>query len=544
MKKAFDKTYEILTTYTLSEAIRRLLIAFAFYLGSHPAYSKIKRFFYRLMNDDTFAYKRYFDIFMFILVLVSVTILLYDIKHNILPFFENFDYYFVTGIFLVEYIIRVWVYNDIHKIIINEYEEANFIGRQFSLKHVIKEIILKKWEYIKTPFAIIDFLAILPGYRSFRIFRIFVIFRLFKLIRYVKSINTFIEVLANKRFELFILVIALSFVTFIGGAVIYVFEAHANPKIANLFDAFYWSLITISTVGYGDITPVTDEGKVLTMVLIVFGIGFISFATSIIVSAFTEKLEELKADRVVREAKSMSEVFLLCGYSNEAEILAKRFKTENQDFIIVDLDEKRVKEATLKGYIAIKGDVTDRDFLKTFDFNKITKVFVLTNNDIANAFIVLSIRAYVKKEIIALANNEKHINKMKKAGASYVVVPTKATAVLMAEYIGHPITFEVIDAILTEKKKAIIDEIIVIENSILEGKLVGEIDFDKYKLILFGVLKLTSCSLFKETFIVEDNHFYFNPPFDLRLEVGDIIVVMGYSVSVNYFKYMVERSSI
>ncbi len=544
MKKAFDKTYEILTTYTLSEAIRRLLIAFSFYLNSNQSYYKIKRFFCRLMNDDAFIYKRYFDIFMFILVLTSVTILLYDIKHNILPFFENFDYYFVTGVFLIEYIIRLWVYNDIHKVVINEYEEANFIGRKFSLRKVIKEIILKKWEYMRTPFAIIDFLAILPGYRGFRIFRIFVIFRLFKLIRYVKSINTFIEVLANKKFELFILLIALSFVTFIGGAVIYVFEAHANPKIHNLFDAFYWSLITISTVGYGDITPVTPEGKVLTMVLIVFGIGFISFATSIIVSAFTEKLEELKADKVVREAKSMNNVYLLCGYSNEAEILTKKFKSENQDFIVIDLDEERVKAATLKGYIALKGDVTDRDFLKKLDFDKISKIFVLTNNDIANAFIVLSMRAFVKKEIIALVNNEKHISKMKKAGASYVVAPTKATAVLMAEYIGHPITFEVIDAILTEKKKAIIDEVIVIENSILDGKLVGEIDFDKYKLILFGVLKLTSCSLFKEAFKVDENHFYFNPPFDLRLEAGDIVVVMGYSVSVNYFKYMVERSSV
>jgi len=544
LKKAFHKTYEILTTYTVTEAIKRLLIAFAFYLDSHKTYYKVKNFFCKLMNDDSFVYKRYFDIFMFILVLISVTILLYDIKHDILPFFENFDYYFVTGVFLIEYIIRLWVYNDIHKIIINEYEESNFIGRKFNLKKVIKEIVLKKWEYMRTPFAIIDFLAILPGYRGFRIFRIFVIFRLFKLIRYVKSINTFIEVLANKKFELFILLIALSFVTFIGGAVMYVFEAHANPKIHNLFDAFYWSLITISTVGYGDIAPVTDEGKVLTMVLIVFGIGFISFSTSIIVSAFTEKLEELKADRVVREAKSMNDVFLLCGYSNESEILAKRFKSENQDFIIVDLDEDRVTEATLKGYVAIKGDVTNRDFLKKLDFNKITKVFVLTNNDIANAFIILSVRTFAKKGIIALANDKKHIAKMKKAGASYVVVPTKATAVLMAEYIGHPITFEVIDAILSEKKKAIIDEIIVIEGSILDGKLIGEIDFDKYKLILFGVSKLLSCSLLKETFTIEDNHFYFNPPFDLKLEAGDVIVVMGYSVSVNYFKYMVERSSV
>ena len=543
MKKALKKTYEVLTTYTVSEAIKRLIIAFAFYLDSNTTYNKIKRFFWRLMNDDNFIYKKFFDSFMFVLVLVSVGILLYDIKHEIHPFLEDFDYYFITGMFLIEYIIRVWVYNDIHKIIIQEYEEATFLGREFSLKKVFKEIIAKKWEYIKTPFAIIDLLAILPGYRPLRIFRIFVIFRLFKLIRYVKSVNTFIEVLANKKFELFILLLAVTFVTFIGGAVIYVFEAHDNPKIGDLFDAIYWSLITISTVGYGDITPVTPEGRVLTMVLIIFGIGFISFATSIIATAFAEKLEELKAERVVREAKSMQNIYLICGYSNEAEILCERFKKENQDFIVVDINEERVNEANSKGYITLRGDVTDKEFLKKLKLDHISKIFVLTNDDIANAFIILSLK-FTKKEIIALANDERNVNKFKKAGASFVVVPTTVTALLMAEYIGNPITFEVIDAILTEKRNAVIDEIIVIENSILDGKLVGEVDFDKYKLILFGVLKKNSSNLLNETFKISNKHFYFNPPFDLKLEAGDIIVVMGYRVSVNYFKYLVERSSV
>jgi len=542
-----NKVEKVVTTFKshpLKKAIIKLLIAFAFYLDSNTKYKKIKNLFCRLMNDDNFIYKKYFDIYMFVLVLISVGILLYDIKHEIHPFFEDFDYYYVTGNFLIEYIIRVWVYNDIHKIIIQEYEEATFLGREFSLKKVFKEIITKKWEYIKTPFAVIDLLAILPGYRPLRIFRIFVIFRLFKLLRYVHSINTFIEVLANKKFELFILLLSVSFVTFIGGAVIYVFEAHENPKIDSLFDAIYWSLITISTVGYGDITPVTKEGKVLTMILIFFGIGFISFATSIIATAFAEKLEQLKANRVFREAKTMTDVFLICGYSNEAEILAERFKKENQDFIIVDIDEERINQAIIKGYIAIKGDVTDRNFLKQFDFKNISKIFVLTNSDITNSFIILSIRAFVKKDIIALANDERNVEKLKKAGADYVVVPTKATALLISEFIGHPITFKVIDAILHEKKNAIIDEIIVIENSILDGKLIGEIDFDKYKLVLFGVLKNKKFSLLNETFSLEDKYFYFNPPFDLKLEAGDIIVVMGYSVSVNYFKYLVERSSI
>ena len=543
MKKALKKTYVTFKEHTPKKAIIRLIIAFAFYLDSNQTYNKIKRFFCRLMNDESFLYKKFFDSFMFVLVLMSVGILLYDIKHEIHPLLEDFDYYFITGMFLIEYIIRVWVYNDIHKIIIQEYEEATFLGREFSLSKVLKEIIAKKWEYIKTPFAIIDLLAILPGYRPLRIFRIFVIFRLFKLIRYVRSVNTFIEVLANKKFELLILLLAVTFVTFIGGAVIYVFEAHDNPKIHNLFDAIYWSLITVSTVGYGDITPVTDEGKVLTMVLIIFGIGFISFATSIIATAFAEKLEQLKAERVVREAKSMENIYLICGYSNEAEILCERFKKENQDFIVVDMNEERVNHAIMKDYIALKGDVTNKEFLKKLNFDNISKIFVLTNDDIANAFIILSLR-FLKKEIIALANDERNISKFQKAGASFVVVPTSVTAILMAEYIGNPVTFEVIDAILTEKKNAVIDEIIVIENSILDGKIIGEIDFDKYKLLLFGVLKKEGSKLLSETFKVSEKHFYFNPPFDLKLDAGDIIVVMGYSVSVNYFKYLVERSSI
>jgi len=539
------KFFKYLKETTVSEAITKLLIAFAFYLDGNIKYQKIKNFFRRLMNDDDYTPKKIFDIFMLFLVITSVGILIYDIKHQLNSWLEDFDFYVVTTIFAVEYIIRLWVYNDIHKIILEEYEEATFLERKFSLKNVIKKALLKKWEYIKSPFAIIDFLAILPAYRSLRILRIFVIFRLFKVLRYTKSINTFIEVLANKKFELTILLLAVGFVTFIGGTVLYVFEAHTNEKIDTIFDAIYWSLITISTVGYGDITPITEEGKVLTMFLIIVGIGAISFSTSIIASAFTEKLQELKTDRVFRIIKHMEDVYVLCGYSNEAEILAERFKKENIDFIIIDMDEERVQKATQREYIALKGDITQKTFLKVLDFDKISKIFVLTNNDISNSFIVLSVKAYSKgAEIIALANDEKNISKIKKAGADYAVVPSRVTALLTAEYIGNPITFEVIDAILTEKRNAIIDEIIVIKDSILDGKIVGEIDFDKYKLILFGVLKKNESPLLNETLQIEKGHFYFNPPFDLKLEEGDILVVMGYSVSVNYFKYHIERSSI
>jgi len=522
-----------------------MLIAFAFYLDGNEKYLKFKNRVNKFLNDPSCLGNRIFDAFMLVLVSFSVAILLYDIKHDVNPLLEKFDFYVVTTIFVVEYILRVWVYNDVHKIVLEEYEEANFLNRQFELNKVLKKIIKTKFEYMTTPFAVIDLLAILPAFRTLRIFRIFVIFRLFKILRYTNNLNTFLDILRSKRFELFIVLIFVIFIVFIGGSVIYVFEAHSNPNIKSLFDAYYWALITVSTVGYGDIAPVTNEGKVLTMVLIVAGVGIISFTTSIIASAFTEQLTQLKAEKTFREVSKFNEYYLICGFSDEAEILCEKLLADKRNFLIVDTDEEALERAQFKNYEVVKGDVTQRIFLKKLNFEKITKIFVLTNSDITNTFMTLTLRAFAKNaEIIALANEPKNANKLQKVGASNVVIPTRATALLTSVYIGSPITFSVIDAILSEKKHAIIDEIKVLKNSILDGKLIGEIDFDKYKMLLFGVLKKTESDVLKKAFSLQDEHFYFNPPFDLKLEDGDIIVVMGYQVSIDYFKYQLEKSSL
>jgi len=80
---------------------------------------------------------------MLFLVITSVGILLYDIKHELNPWLEDFDFYIVTMIFAIEYVIRLWVYNDTHKIILEEYEESTFLEREFSLKKVIKKHFIK-----------------------------------------------------------------------------------------------------------------------------------------------------------------------------------------------------------------------------------------------------------------------------------------------------------------------------------------------------------------------------------------------------------------
>ena len=121
---------------------------------------------------------------MIFVVFSSVFVLLYDVKKEIGRILYIYDIYIVTTIFVVEYIIRLWVYSDSRKIILDEYEEATFLNKKFNTNGVLREIFAKKLEYVLSPFAIIDLLAILPAYRPLRILRVFLLFRLFKILRY------------------------------------------------------------------------------------------------------------------------------------------------------------------------------------------------------------------------------------------------------------------------------------------------------------------------------------------------------------------------
>ena len=88
----FKKFYKYLKETTVKEAFIRLLISFAFYIDSNVKYKKAKKFFNRLMNDNDYRLKKFFDFFMLFLVIASVGILLYDIKHDLNPYLEDFDF--------------------------------------------------------------------------------------------------------------------------------------------------------------------------------------------------------------------------------------------------------------------------------------------------------------------------------------------------------------------------------------------------------------------------------------------------------------------
>lgn len=509
-----------------------LLLSFSYFIGSSLKYKKVKNFFKDFLDNDQYKYKKYFDIFMIIVILTSVTILVVGVKKEIPIWLDDFDLYFVTSVFVIEYLLRFWIYSDVHKIIIEEYEEHQFFERKVSVFIVFWKILKNKWNYVSSVSAIVDLIAILPSYRWLRVLRVLVLFRAFKMLRYAKSLTGFLFVLKSKKFELLTLLTLSTFFIFIAGIMLYVFEgADQNPNIHNIFDAFYWALVTISTVGYGDISPVTTEGRAVSMLVIIMGIGLISFFTSIIVSSFSERLNELREDRVVQELGKKKGLTVLCGYGLLGRLVAKGLEKEGVEFVVIDSNEEKANLAHNHGYYSICTDATQSKTFEKLGIDKrISHVLCLTSDDIQNAFIAVNVKSLNETvHVTARCSDDEIAQKMMFAHIDKVIMPEEIAGMMSAVYAGEPVAFEVLLSIIEENEKTKIDEITVVQGRFLDNKTVYQANFEKLRLILLGVFQCNPSSS-------ELGNFIFNPEDDFVLTGGDKIVCIGYDTAIANLK--------
>jgi len=323
--------------------INHILINTAYALSTSVWYQRKRRFFYNLLENDDYKYKKYFDIFMIFLIFLSVSILIYDVKGTLPIVLDDFNRYTISVIFLIEYLLRFWIFGSVSKIIIEHDEYNNLLSKDFDFSYVISTIAKEKLKYISSPKAIVDLLAIMPFFHELRLLRIFILFRVFKLFRYTKSMRIFASVLATKKFEFFTLFIFASVVIFISSVLIYIMEANQpNSSIKTLYGALYWSIVTISTVGYGDMVPTTSEGQLVAMFVIISGVAVLAFTTSLFVSAFTEKLDEIKEVKTIETISKIKKFYLICGYEDIAVEVAKKLMLSDHENKGLRMQEKMV----------------------------------------------------------------------------------------------------------------------------------------------------------------------------------------------------------
>lgn len=525
--------------------LSRLIISLAYFLKTSRHYRQSKLFFYNLLENPDSRLKSNFDIFMIGLVMFSVFLLIYEVDTPLTKIDVLFERSVII-IFIIEYLLRGWLYNDSHKIILEHYEKTQYLNIPFRLSKIIRMIAAKKIEYMLTPLALIDLLAILPSYRPLRILRVFLIFRLFKLLRYFNSLKLFTEVLASKRFELYTLAIFLGFVVFIGSTAIYLFEKPANHgQVSHLFDAVYFTIVTVSTVGYGDITPHTTGGRLVAMALILSGLGVFSFLTSIMVSAFNDKMQDMRENRTYTELKRYTHFVIICGFGRVGEHIASRLAKDKQHFVVIDIDETNVLKAKRLGYLVIQADASKNSILKHAGINHgASAVLCTTGDDVVNVYITLTSRHLNPNiRILSRANKQDNVKKLYQAGANDVIQPFEIAGMVAAEYIGQPVAFEAIFGILRQEKQFIMETVKVAATSDIEGKSIAELNFTQRKLVLIGVISTNPVHVkHKNRYQVSHQHFYFNPAQHFILQAGDLLLLLGRDVSIDYFRDQVEHS--
>jgi len=503
--------------------MKQLLLSIALRLRTSKRYKQSKDFVRDVLTNPNNLYKKYVDMTIIFLIVTSVFILVYEVKNSVPAWLDMYDIYFVSFVFLVEYILRLWIHNDLSEYITEEYHDAQFLQREFNPVGALKEGLTEKLRYMATPAAIVDILAIFPAYRPLRVLRIFVLFRVFKLLRYTKSIHQFVEVLSNKKFELLTLLFLLFFIVMTAGIAMYVLEEQLNPNIESLFDAVYWALVTIATVGYGDISPVTPEGRTISMLIIISGIAMISFATSVIVSAFSERLIEMKENRLVQEINKSKSFLIVCGYGQMAKMFFRQNQSDVNNYIILDKDSERVEAARKDGYSAIHEDASRFETLSKFNVahSKVT-ILCLTASDVENIYITLNAKSISRKiQVIARVNDINIISKFEYAGADHLLMPNRVVNTMVHTAITQPTMYKAIHAILTGKSVARIDEIHVHEFHRVVGKTIKELDFRGNKLLFIGIQR--------------EGIFMFNPPSSETIKSYDILLVMGRQISLDYF---------
>ena len=175
----------------------------------------------------------------------------------------------------------------------------------FSMEYVLRIFAAKnRLKYAFSFYGIIDLLAIAPFYfnwffdlRFIRVFRLLRLFRVLKLLRYHKAINRFHVAFRYVKEEIILFLIISVILIFVTSAGIYFFEHEAQPEIfKSVFHSTWWAMVTLTTVGYGDVYPITVGGKIFTFFVLMIGIGFITVPAGLVATALTKarKDEELE----------------------------------------------------------------------------------------------------------------------------------------------------------------------------------------------------------------------------------------------------------
>ncbi|MFN6482575.1 MULTISPECIES: potassium channel family protein [unclassified Nostoc] len=217
-------------------------------------------------------------------------------------------------------------------------------------------------------------------------------------------------------------------------------------------DAAYMTVITLATVGYGETHPLGSRGRLFTIALILLGVVNIGY----IVNRFTEAIiqgyfqEGIRLQQQRRLMESLTEHYIICGFSRTGRQISKEFRAEGVSFVVIDSDMESVQRAQAEGYTAYQGDATLDDTLLKVGVERAICIVAALPSDAENLYIVLSAKTLNPViRVIARASTEEALQKLRRGGADEVISPYITGGKRMAAAALRPQVLDFVDGILT-----------------------------------------------------------------------------------------------
>ena len=299
-------------------------------------------------------------------------------------------------------------------------------------------------------------------------------------------------------------------------------------------DSLYMTAITLTTVGFGEVQPLSPTGRLFTVFLMVVGIGTVAYGFSILGQyVLSMSLNQFaKERRMKREIQGMSDHFVICGYGRVGRNAAKELRHDGRKIVVVDQNSElliRTKESD-PTLLYIAGDSTSDETLLQAGIDRAAGLLVCTGNDSDNLFVVLSARALREDLLIIVrASREQNETKMIRAGADRVISPYQIGGQQMANIAIRPELIDMLDVVTTrEGVDLFLQDLILRADSPLVGKTLRENEIRHKTGVTVVLIGHTG-----EAPVT-------SPGADTILQAGDHLVVVGKGDEVAALKELAE----
>ena len=286
-----------------------------------------------------------------------------------------------------------------------------------------------------------------------------------------------------------------------------------------VFDAFYMTVITISTVGFSEIKPLSQVGRILTVLIIISGISVLTYTLGQVAKIFVEgELARIFGrKKLEKQILALSNHYIICGFGRIGAIISHDLAVECIPFVVVEQDSEKIERLEKEHYLYLNMDATSEDALIRAGIHQAKGIVTAVESDADNVFITLTAKGLRPNIfVLARASDVKNEGKLLKAGASRVVCPYLFGGSRMAQILKKPTVVDFIDTAMMNGKLGLrMEEAILGPESGLVGKTLIESRIRQdFGVIIVAIKKPT-------------NEMIFNPLPTAKLEAGDVIVAIG-----------------